>query len=120
MTDLYKQDNKIVNNIKFAIVYCIQKGKKIDPRLYNMPITITDISFTKKSNTVRCYFMGFNTKFSDDELLEALNNSKNQIRFTVSKLLKTKTFPSIIFIHDNRFQNLFKISSVLSKLEANS
>jgi ribosome-binding factor A len=92
------------------------KGKGIDMRLIPIPLTITKVNITPDLKVANCYFLPFNTKLSEEEILKALEESRHIIRQYVTKEINLKYSPEIRFFYDQAFENADKIDLLLNKL----
>ena len=92
------------------------KGKGIDMRLIPIPLTITKVNITPDLKVANCYFLPFNTKLSEEEILKALEESRYIIRQYVTKEINLKYSPEIRFFYDQAFENADKIDLLLNKL----
>ena len=92
------------------------KGKGIDMRLIPIPLTITKVNITPDLKVANCYFLPFNTKLSEEEILKALEESRHIIRQYVTKEINLKYSPKIRFFYDQAFENAAKINLLLNKL----
>jgi len=72
------------------------KGKGIDMRLIPIPLTITKVNITPDLKVANCYFLPFNTKLSEEEILKALEESKHIIRQYVTKEINLKYLRDIL------------------------
>jgi ribosome-binding factor A len=111
--NLSHRQQKAASLINAAIVQALQKGSSLDHRLIGCPVTITAVKVTADLKLAHCYFLPFNTKLKENELLEALNNSKYAIRAFVTKEVKLKFSPEIRFHFDHGFDYMDKIQSLL-------
>jgi len=107
---------KVSQIIGAAIIDCLMKGKGIDMRLIPIPLTITKVNITPDLKVANCYFLPFNTKLSEEELLKALEESRYIIRQYVTKEINLKYSPEIRFFYDQAFENAAKINLLLNKL----
>lgn len=107
---------KVSQIIGAAIIDCLMKGKGIDMRLIPIPLTITKVNITPDLKVANCYFLPFNTKLSEEEILKALEESKHIIRQYVTKEINLKYSPEIRFFYDQAFENAAKINLLLNKL----
>jgi ribosome-binding factor A len=112
---------KVAHIINVAIVECLMRGKKLDERLVNCPITITKVLINNDLRIVNCYFLPFNTDLNYHQLSEALNNSKYAIREWVTREVKLKYSPEIRFHYDHSIEHVKMVETLLEKaLKANS
>jgi ribosome-binding factor A len=107
---------KVSQIIGAAIIDCLMKGKGVDMRLIPIPLTITKVNITPDLKVANCYFLPFNTKLSEEELLKALEESRYIIRQYVTKEINLKYSPEIRFFYDQAFENAAKIDLLLNKL----
>jgi ribosome-binding factor A len=107
---------KVSQIIGAAIIDCLMKGKGIDMRLIPIPLTITKVNITPDLKVANCYFLPFNTKLSEEEILKALEESRYIIRQYVTKEINLKYSPEIRFFYDQAFENAAKINLLLNKL----
>ena len=107
---------KVSQIIGAAIINCLMKGKGIDMRLIPIPLTITKVNITPDLKVANCYFLPFNTKLSEEEILKALEESRYIIRQYVTKEINLKYSPEIRFFYDQAFENAAKINLLLNKL----
>jgi len=107
---------KVSQLISSALIDCLRKGKRIDVRLFSMPLTITKVNISNDLKIANCYFLPFNTSLSSDVILEALEESKYVIRQHITKEINMKYSPEIRFYHDEAFENLAEIENLFKKL----
>ncbi len=107
---------KVSQIIGAAIIDCLMKGKGIDMRLIPIPLTITKVNIIPDLKVANCYFLPFNTKLSEEEILKALEESRHIIRQYVTKEINLKYSPEIRFFYDQAFENVAKINLLLNKL----
>ncbi len=114
----------LINN---ALINALRRGKMVDERLINCPITITRIKVSGDLKTADCYFLPFNLKPLDAEtaktleakekdLLDALNKSKYAIRHFVTEEINLKYSPELRFHYDHSFDNAYKVEELLKRL----
>ena len=107
---------KVSQIIGAAIIDCLMKGKGVDMRLIPIPLTITKVNITPDLKVANCYFLPFNTKLSEEEILKALEESRYIIRQYVTKEINLKYSPEIRFFYDQAFENAAKIDLLLNQL----
>lgn len=105
---------KVSQIIGAAIIDCLMKGKGVDMRLIPIPLTITKVNITPDLKVANCYFLPFNTKLSEEEILKALEESRYIIRQYVTKEINLKYSPEIRFFYDQAFENAAKIDLLLN------
>lgn len=107
------RQQKVATLINGAIVEILRRGKQLDVRLINCPLTITKVIVTNDLKLANCYFVPFNTTLNEQELTDALNNSKYAIRNFVTSKINLKYSPEIRFYYDDSFYNVYKIEQLL-------
>lgn len=108
---------RVTSLIYATIIDVLRNGKQLDPRLVGFPLTITDVKVSRDLKIVSCYFLPFNTNLSEQDLIEALNNSKYAIRSFVTKKINLKYSPEIRFFYDKSFNNTFRVAELLQKIK---
>ena len=109
-----QRQHKVARLINEALISILRNGKMLDLRLINCPITITKILVTADLKVANCYFLPFNTSLAEIEIMEALNNSRYNIRNFVTKKIKMKYSPEIRFHYDYSFENLYKVEQIIN------
>lgn len=113
-TNSHRQQ-RVAALIHEAIIEVLMRGKMLDTRLLNCPITITKVLVTGDLKIANCYFLPFNTNLSENELNNALEKSKNAIRVFVTSKINMKFSPDIRFHYDHGFDNAQKVEQLLKK-----
>ena len=111
------RQERVAALINSALVEVFRRGRAMDQRLIEFPLTITRISVTSDLKIANCYFIPFNTNMGEAEIIEALNSSKYIIRNFVTEIVKLKYSPDIRFHYDCSFDNLRKVEELLKKPE---
>jgi ribosome-binding factor A len=108
----YRQE-RVAMLINAALLEALQRGKLLDKRLVDCPLTITEVKVSADLKIANCYFVPFNTNFSAAELEEALYNSRYAIREYVTKKVNLKFSTEIRFYCDKGFENARKVEELL-------
>ncbi len=95
---------KVRKLIHSTLVKCWDKAKKLDYILYSKPLTITEVNVSADLKLVKCYFVPFNTKLDQNQILSALEKSNYQIRKYVTSIIKLKYSPELRFFYDIWFE----------------
>lgn len=111
----YRQE-RVSSLILTALAECMVKGKMLDIKLINTPLTFTKVIVSADLKIANCYFIPFNTSLKYEEILSALNNSKFAIRNFVTQEIKLKYSPEIRFHYDYGFENSSKVEELLKKI----
>ncbi|KJW02773.1 ribosome-binding factor A [Rickettsia endosymbiont of Ixodes pacificus] len=114
-TNSYRQQ-KLASIINEALIEILRRGKMLDSRLFDCPLTITKVIVTADLKIANCYFLPFNTKLTIDEIMDALNNSKNAIRNFITNKINMKFSPDIRFHYDYGFDNAIKVEELLKNI----
>ncbi len=114
------RQQKVATLINEALVDVLRRGKMLDERLINCPVTITKILVTADLKIADCYFIPFNTNFNELQLTESLNKSKYAIRNFVTAKINLKYSPEIRFYYDHGFDNSYKVEQLLKRVEHNN
>lgn len=115
-TNSHRQQ-KVASIINEALIDILKRGKMLDIRLFDCPITITKVVVTGDLKIANCYFLPFNTKLTIAEITESLNKSKNAIRGFVTNKINMKYSPDIRFHYDQGFDNTTKVEELLKNVE---
>lgn len=115
----YRTD-RVASLVQLALVEVLKKGKILDERLINCPLTITKIVVTADLKTANCYFLPFNTSLKSTELIEALYNSRYAIRNYVTKKINLKYSPELKFHYDHGFDNALEVEKLLKQVGSTS
>lgn len=106
---------KVSSAINNALVLCFRRGSMLDQRLLDIPLTITKVTVSADLRLANCFFLPFNTTLSPEEILDALNESKFQIRKFVTKEVNLKYSPELRFFYDNSFEESLIIDELIRK-----
>ena len=107
---------KVAESIKLALIEVLRKGKTRDPRLFDANITITQVEVSPDLQIANCYVMPFNSKLSEDDLMDAFEKSKFQLRGLVTQKVQLKFSPELRFFYDRGLENLHNVSDMLKKI----
>jgi ribosome-binding factor A len=114
-----QRQKKVATLINEALVEVLRRGKMLDERLINCPITITKVLVSADLKVADCYCLPFNTSLNEKQLIESLNNSKYAIRNFITTKINLKYSPEIRFYYDHGFDNSYKVEELLKQVEAN-
>ena len=78
-------------------------------------ITITKVKTSENLRFSKIYLSFINNKINGDELIDLINSNINEYRFYLGKSLQLKYVPQIKFYHDNSFQEIEHIASLIQK-----
>ncbi|MBP7189781.1 MAG: ribosome-binding factor A [Rickettsiaceae bacterium] len=109
---------KVSGLIKLAIIEALQRGRVKDLRLINNPVTITHVDVTSDLQIANCYILPFGKGgLTKEELLDAFEVSKYDLRKIVTSKVALKYSPELRFFYDHDFDNA---SDVLQFLQSNN
>lgn len=108
-----QRQQKVSALINAALIDCFRKGGALDPRLESCPLTITKVNISPDLSVANCFFLPFNTSYTTDQLLEALEKSKYTIRKFVTREINLKYSPEIRFYYDAGFENTTAVQALL-------
>lgn len=111
-----KRQLKVADIIKLAIIEVLRKGKVKDQRLFDANITITDVKVSADLQVANCYVMPFTSKLSPEELIDAFEQSKYQLRRLVTDIVKLKYSPELRFFYDYGMLNAHHINDMLNSV----
>ena len=77
-------------------------------------LTNVDVSPDLKNSTI--YFTSLNSKESDLELTQVLNEQSSYFRYEISKLLTSKTVPLLCFKYDQSIDRAQRISNIIESI----
>ncbi|MCC8372426.1 MAG: 30S ribosome-binding factor RbfA [Rickettsia endosymbiont of Pseudomimeciton antennatum] len=117
--DKSSRQKKVASLINAALVEVLRRGKMLDERLINCPVTITKVLVTADLKVADCYFLPFNTVLNEIQLTESLNNSRYAIRNFITAKINLKYSPEIRFHYDHGFDNADKVEKLLKQAEIN-
>lgn len=125
------RQQKVSLLINSAIMNYLRKGTIVDVRLIDCPLTVTKVTISADLKIANCFFLPFytkfdkqtdiktnartNTKYSAEEILEALEDSNHLIRRFVTGEINMKYSPELRFYIDNGFENVIKVDELLRK-----
>lgn len=81
-------------------------------------LTNVDVSPDLKNSTI--YFTSLNNKKSNSELTLELNQKARHFRYEVSKLLTSKTVPSLCFKYDQSMERVQRLSTIFELVNTKS
>ncbi len=83
---------------------CFRRNGKISPLLFDCPLSLTKVNISADLKIVNAFFLPFNTNFTIEQILAALEESKYTIREYVNKEIRLKYSPEIRFYYDHEFE----------------
>lgn len=108
---------RVAELIGASIISCIRKGRGLDTRLYNMPLTVTKVNVCADLSIASCYVVPFNTSLSKEEILDSLEKSKYVIRHYVTEEINLRYSPELRFFYDSSFENVEKVDKLFESFK---
>ena len=120
-TAVSERQLKVAGLIKLSLTDAIKKEKTKDLRLTSTSVTITRVSISADLKVATCYVLPFcasynsvlQTKLSEKELLQALEDSKYGLRAWVTRHVALKYSPELRFCYDHGFENANLVEQLL-------
>lgn len=107
---------KVGELVKLALIQVLRKGKAKDPRLFEANVTITEVKISPDLQIANCYVMPFNSKLSKEDLLDAFEQSRYNLRTLVTGIIQLKYSPELRFFYDHELDNTNKIHDLITKV----
>jgi ribosome-binding factor A len=104
---------RVGENIKQVLSEVLLAGKKLDPILMEISITVSEVRMSPDLKVANCYVLPFGKEISPENLIEALHNSRGQIRNMVNKKVSLKFSPEIRFYYDVAFDRAEEINQLI-------
>lgn len=107
--------NRIGEEIKKELVLLIRNGIK-DPRVDSL-ISITDVEVTGDLSYATIYISRFGSEQQRQDALEGMKAAAGYMRSELSKRLKLRTVPELIFKLDDSLEYGAKIETILHQIK---
>lgn len=107
--------NRIGEEIKKELVMLIRNGVK-DPRVDSL-ISITDVEVTRDLSYATVYISRYGSETERQDALEGMKAAAGFMRSELSKRLKLRTVPELIFKLDDSLQYGAKIETILQQIQ---
>lgn len=106
--------NRVGEEIKKELVSLIRKGIK-DPRVDTL-VSITDVEVTGDLSYATVYISRFGSEKQRQDALEGMKAASKYLRGELSKRLKLRVVPELIFKLDDSLQYGAKIETILHQI----
>ena len=106
--------NRIGEEIKKEVVMLIRNGIK-DPRVDSL-VSITDVEVTRDLSYATIYISRYGNEQQRQDALEGMKAAARFIRSELSKRLKLRTVPELIFKLDDSLEYGAKIETILHQI----
>ena len=107
--------NRIGEEIKKETILLIRKGIK-DPRVDSL-ISITDVEVTRDLSYATIYISRYGSAEQRKEALEGMKAASGYIRSELSRRLKLRVVPELIFKLDDSLEYGAKIETILHQIQ---
>jgi len=108
---------RVAKLIKEELATLIQE--KFPLKQYGLvTLTNVDVSPDLKNSTI--YFTSLNNKKSNSEIMVELNQNAGHFRYEVSKLLTSKTIPSLCFKYDQSMERVQRLNTIFELVNTQS
>lgn len=107
--------NRIGEEIKKELVLLIRNGIK-DPRVDSL-ISITDVEVTRDLSYATIYISRYGSEQQRQDALDGMKAAAGFVRSELSRRLKLRTVPELIFKLDDSLQYGAKIENILHQIK---
>ena len=108
---------RVAKLIKEELATLIQE--KIPLKQYGLvTLTNVDVSPDLKNSTI--YFTSLNNKKANSEITIELNQNAGHFRYEVSKILTSKTVPSLCFKYDQSMERVQRLNTIFELVNTQS
>lgn len=104
---------RIAEEIKKTVSSMIMKELK-DPRIDQLA-SVTHVELSGDYSLAKIYISTFDENFREDTV-KGLNSAKGFIKRELSKNLKLRIMPDLIFLSDNSIEKSFELYEVINKV----
>lgn len=122
-SDKSERQLRVAQLIKVAIIDALRKFKIPDIRLTSENIVVTNVTISPDLKFATCYvrllnIIDMNSKIADQEnLVEALEQSKYFIRKWIAQNVRLKYAPEINFCYDNSLDRLSHMEQLIHSIK---
>lgn len=106
--------NRVAEEMKREIVSIIRQDIK-DPRVDGL-VSVTDVEVTNDLSYAKIFISKYGTAYSREEALKGLEKASGFIRSELSKRLKMRYVPELIFKLDDSLEYGAKIETILNNI----
>lgn len=109
-----KRINRISEEVKRTISDIVQNELK-DPRIPSIT-SISHVEVTNDLSYAKVYVSVLGNDFDRDEAIEGLNSAKGFIKKELSKKIKLRAMPELIFIKDNSIEKALELDKLIDEV----
>ncbi|MET3616521.1 ribosome-binding factor A [Peptoniphilus olsenii] len=109
-----KRINRISEEVKRTISEIVQNDIK-DPRVPTLT-SISHVEVTNDLSFAKIYVTVLGDDYDRDEAVEGLNSAKGFIKRELSKRVKLRVMPELIFINDDSIERAFELNKLIDEV----
>ncbi len=109
--------NRVAEEIKRELVAIIRSELK-DPRVDGL-VSVTDVEVTSDLSYAKVFISKYGSESSRQDALKGLEKAAGFIRSELSKRLKLRYMPELIFVLDDSLEYGAKIETILNNINDN-
>ena len=109
-----KRINRISEEVKRTITDIVQNELK-DPRIPSIT-SISHVEVTNDLSYANVYVSVLGNDFDRDEAIEGLNSAKGFIKKELSKKIKLRAMPELIFIKDDSIEKALELDKLIDEV----
>lgn len=109
-----KRINRISEEVKRTISDIVQNELK-DPRIPSIT-SISHVEVTNDLSYANVYVSVLGNDFDRDEAIEGLNSAKGFIKKELSKKIKLRAMPELIFIKDDSIEKSLELDKLIDEV----
>lgn len=109
-----KRNNRISEEVKRTISEIVQNDIK-DPRVPTLT-SISHVEVTNDLSFAKIYVTVLGDDYDRDEAVEGLNSAKGFIKRELSKRVKLRVMPELIFINDDSIERAFELNKLIDEV----
>jgi len=109
----FGRNRRVAQLLKKELAILVQE--KFSLTQYGL-ITLTNVDVSPDLKNSTIYFTSLNSKESNLELTQRLNEQSSYFRYEISKLLTSKTVPTLCFKYDQSIERAQRISNIIESI----
>ena len=109
----FGRDRRVAKLIKKELAVLIHD--KFPVKQYGL-ITLTNVNVSPDLKNSTIFFTNLNTKKPNMELIDELNQQASYFRYEISKLITSRTVPSLSFKYDQSIERGQRINNIIEMI----
>ena len=105
---------RVASLLRDELTALILDGVK-DPRIDSL-VSVTEVDVARDASFARVFVSYYGAKEKRDEIIEALNHAAGYFQKEISKRVRLRSTPRLLFVHDESIERGFRITEVLKKI----